>query len=331
MKSSLVRTFLAAVVVLAAALWGMSFHNATVEDYEYRLARSRLHNAFLERGAFVRSVAEADRYRDETAGLFKWFGAELSAVYNRFPTRRVEDAAMREMEDLVAKGRMKKEEMETRREWFDLTKHFYGLVVGGRYSPLHTGTSNGVRLDVARLARVDHDKHPALQLDLIVWGAPRRENVVKTEDLSTVRMTADFAIQALGLELVDAADQLVGGMDGGAPAMIVDHPERWSPDFPPQAWLATYWMDPLKAEAAQADFDLRAEIRSPSAGALPVSFHWRLPVKPEWRVREGEAFEGDERVMPEEMLNRGAAPPPDPKAKAGKGTKTAKAGRAKGK
>lgn len=301
-----VRSLILGGLVAGAAVFAMGEHNETVAGLEYENAREKLRAAFGERAGYVRSLADEDRYREELSTVTKWYAAEVSGIYNRFPGKKAPGKVLKEIEAATAAGTMKEGEAQLRKEFYEEAKLFYDLFQSGRYNPVATATQNGVRFDLVSMKRDTYEGRSRLRVDFAVWGAPRRETVTKSPDgkQATAKMNLDFGLRGLGIELVDAKQKLIGGGDTGAPTIVVEHPERWIQDFPPQFAVGTWWIDPLLAEAETVLLNISGEIRSPSSGALPVTFEWKLPNRDEWKARAGEKFDGEERVMAEEDLKR---------------------------
>jgi hypothetical protein len=302
----LIIRLLLGLAVCGAAVYAMGEHNAVVNKLEFENARERLRSAFTDRAGYVRSLASEDRYRDELAAVTKWYAAEVSAVYNRFPGTKDPDRTLNEIEKAVDEGRMKPAEAELRKEFFDETKQAFDLIASGKYNPLATSSQNGVRFDLVSMRRDMHEGQSRLRVDFTLWGAPRRETVQKSPDgkQGTVKTTLDFGLRSLGLEFVDAKSKLLGGGNAGPPTILVEVPERWIQDFPPQFAVGTWWIDPFPREAESVLLKIDGELRPPGAPAIPVGYEWKLANREAWMLREGEAFEGEERTMPEEDLQR---------------------------
>lgn len=314
----LVRTLVLGGLVLAGAVYGINYHNDTVARLEFEKGHEALRSAYVERAGWMRSIANEDRYRDELVSLNKWYDASLADLHNRFPGRFVEDAPLKELEAQKAAGQLKAEDFNLKKEFFDLTKTFSDLIASGRYSPVLTSVSNGVRLDVVGVKREPHEGRQALRVDVVAWGAPRREISQRSDSGKSVtsRMQLDFALKELNLEFTtmeqpknpkaQPEEKLYGEFKAGAPTMTVEYPERWLPAFPPQAALMTYWIEPMPREATSVTWKLSGEVRSPSGGPLPFVAEWKVTPQADWQLKEGEKFEAEERVMPEEEMRRGA-------------------------
>lgn len=315
----LVRTLIVGGLVVAGAIVGINVHNASVNELEYDKSRLALRAAYDERAAYVRSIADETRYREELSTAYKWYLAESDGIYNRFPGKKVEDKTLKEMEAQVAAGKMKQPDFVERKEFFDLTKQFFQLFDSGRYNPLFTAVHTGLRFDIVDIRRDVNEGKPGLRIDFTVSGAPRLETVSKQDGKAiATKMTLNFGLTSLDVEYVSEKEvpakkkgampekerTLVGGGKTGAPTIVVEYPERWIEQFPPQYAVGTWWMDPMPAEATHVKLDFGGEIRSQN-GMLPVDYTYEADIRPEWKVKDGEKFEGEERIMQEEEMRRG--------------------------
>lgn len=301
----IIRTLILGGLVIAGAFFAFEAHTKQVADLELQLGREKLRAEYVERAGWVRSISAVDRYRDELAALNKWYDASLSELYNRFPGTLVADKSMKEIEAQAAAGQLKGNDLALRKEVVNHTKEFHDLLASGRYNPMVTTTLSGVRVDVMDFRKVVYEGKPKLRIDAVVWGAPRRSWVQKTDGKATsTKSELDFDFTGLALEFIDGNKKLLGGAETGGPILPVDMPERWFETFPPQAAIATWWIEPFPFEAATVKVNLAGEIRSPSNGPFPISQDWVFKNKPEWSLAEGQKFEGEERVMAEEEIDR---------------------------
>ena len=143
-------------------------------------------------------------------------------------------------------------------------------------------------------------------MDVVLWGAPRREvtTAIKQGVGTHTKMELDFGLKGLDLEFVDAKEKLIGGGNTGSPTMVVDYPERWVPDFPPQVALAIWYMDPFPADTKTIDLKMSGEVKSPTSPAFAINQEWKIVAQPDWLIRPGEKFDGEERVMSKEEMDR---------------------------
>lgn len=331
--SALVKALLAGGLIVAIAIVAVNSHNETVDGLEYENARTKLRAAFAERTAWVHAVPEEDRYRDELNAATKWYASEVAAIYNRFPGKKAPEAAIEEMEKQAEEGTLKGADLALRKEFFEETKRFNDMMKNGTYNPFTTQVQSGIRLDLVSLQRVQHEGKSRLRLDVAVWGAPRREEITKSADgkSGTAHIRLDFALKGLSLEFIDESQKadpnakkpatkvamapgrtpteppaglLLGGGETGAPELLVEYPERWNTDVPPQFAIGHWWLDPMPRETTKVVLVISGEARSPVVGTYPVTYEWTLSPKSDWKLRDGETFDGEERIMAEEELKR---------------------------
>lgn len=303
----LMKTLILGGTVLAGALYAFDAHNTQVARLDLEAQKARLRAAYVERMSFAYSLPSADRYRDEFASATKWYEAELTDLYNRHPgVAHDADAALRSIEEQEKTGKIKVDQAAGRKEFHEITKGFYQLIKSGRYAPLQSTPAMGVRLDLLGMRRESYEGKSRVRIDAVVWGAPRRELVTKADGKgANVKVSLDYLPKKLSFEFIDGGKKLLGGGETGAPTFLVDYPERFVPDFPPQAALAVWYVDPFPREAASVSMKIDSEIRSPTGAAIP--FTTALTFTPDEALKLGanEKFEGEERVMPEEAMNRG--------------------------
>lgn len=299
--NSLAKTVVIGGAVLGGALYGFSAHNAQVSRLDLEGRRAHLRSAYVERMSYAYSLPDNDRYRDELASATRWYEAELKDLYNQHP-----EAAKAAEADAAAKPAASAEKAALGKEYADVTKGFHDLLKSGKYAPVYSVPTMGVRLDLLGMRRETYEGKSRIRIDAVLWGAPRRETVTKQEGgkSATAKVNLDFAFKRLGFEFVDAKQKLLGGGETGAPTFLVDYPERFIPDFPPQAALAVWYVDPFPAGAVTLNLKIDGELRSPAGAPIPVALGMGFPARDELKVQAGEKFEGEERLMPEEELDR---------------------------
>lgn len=299
----LIRTVIIGVVLVAGAYFALDAHDKQVTELAYDLELASLRGQYVERAGWVRSIESTERWRDEFVSLNRWYDAQWTALHNRFPGRSTSEAVLAGIEAESLAG-AKPQETALKKEFFEHTLAFHKLLSGGRYVPIDHHVSNGVRIDLLDMKKETHDGQRALRVDLVIWGAPRETIESKVQGETMKKVVLDFALNALSLEFIDEKDKLIGGGDTRGPEILIDYPERWVPSFLPQAAIATWWIEPMPQATKTVLLKIDGAIRSGAVGAMPVNMEWRLPARDGWKLGEGQAFEGDERVMPEEAMDR---------------------------
>lgn len=287
--------------LVAGVFFALDAHDKQVTDFEYELQLSGLRNQYVERSGWVRSIPSEERWREEFVSLNRWYESQWTAIHNRFPGRGSADAVLAAIDAEAAAGG---KDAGLKKEFFEHAKGFQKTLASGHYLPIAHHVASGVRLDLLDMKKVVHEGQKALRVDLVAWGAPRQTIEGRSQGTATKKMVLDFALKSLSLEFIDEKDKLIGGGDTGGPEILVDYPERWIPAFPPQAALATWWIEPMPNETKTVLLTINGEIRSGASGSMPVNMEWRLPASAAWKLGEGQAFEGDERLMPEEAMDR---------------------------
>jgi hypothetical protein len=296
--------------LVAGVIAAVGAHNDEVSRLQLESDRQRIRAEFVERSGAINAASNLDRHREELATLVKWYDSSLAQVYNQFPGLHDPDATMKELQAQVAAGKMKAEELANRKEFYDETKNLYDMIEKGHYAAMETTVLEGVRVDILSIKRATYEGKSRLRMDVVLWGAPRRQVATKIEQGRDTRTKPelDFAFHGLDMEFIDADEKLLGGGSAGAPSLLVDYPEHWIPDFPPQVALAVWYFDPFPADTKVVDLKMNAEVKSPTAQAFPVMNEWKLPAQADWLIRPGETFEGEERTMSKEELDRSGNP-----------------------
>ncbi len=299
-------TILLGGAIVGAAVVGVNYHNEQMNRLQYEAGRNKLRAEFVERMGVINSASNLDRHREEQALLIKWYDAQIADLANQFPGFHDNDGPMKEMQAAVAAGKLKTEDLASRKEWYDEAKNLYDTLEKGHYEPMLTTVQEGVRIDLLSLKRATYEGKSWLRMDVAAWGAPRHEVVttLKQGQETHAKMQLDFGFHAVDFEFVDEKQKLIGGFSAHAPTLTIDYPERWIPDFPPQVALMIWYLDPFPENTASIDLKLAGEVRSPTNPAFPFTQDWKLKPQADWLLRPGEKFEGEERVMPKEELDR---------------------------
>jgi hypothetical protein len=303
--SPIVRTGLLVAVLAAAGITAASLYRNRVEDYEFLRAQDRLRLDFLERAVWVRSIPNDDTYGDENAALLKWYFAELTDLFNRFPKKRNAPDGMAELEARARKGFVSSQDVETAKEWYDTAKEMYAAMEKG-YRPHLTAHKEAMRLDVVSVRRALLNGQPRLRVDFLLWGVPRQMTGRETEGgQKQKRMTVQVAFKQLAFKFLDGKGNIVAEMSGGGePHLKVEYPERWIATFPPQALTGTWYLEVFPREAARVAWSVEVQGRSLNGNEVVAKFDWEVPVHDDWKLKEGEKWEAQEMVMPEEYIQR---------------------------
>ncbi|HSM93115.1 MAG TPA: hypothetical protein VLT47_09520 [Anaeromyxobacteraceae bacterium] len=300
MKKILFVALPAGIAIFAAVAIFAAFRDRG-ESTASLLERAQLKREFVERAAVGRALPpeRIDEWRDESAALFRWYLQELSAIRNRHPTvPPAPTGAAAAAEE--RKGKFTEKDRASYGEWQKLADDRFALVKEARYAPLFTATVEGMRLD---LLSITTGQHPAgggaaLRIDFALWGAPR--NVVKEKqgDVTTTKVVLPIAFRQLAFRMLDEKGKLYGEMSGpGEPFQKLSDPERWIEDFPPGVLFGTWWVDLLPREAVNAELDVDVALRGANGNERSGPFKFTLPVREEWRVAPGAAYEAQTREV----------------------------------
>jgi hypothetical protein len=298
MKKLLVIALPAGIVIFGAVALFSSMR-ASSEASAALLERAQLKREFVERAAVGRALApdRIDEWRDEAGALFRWYLQELSAIRNRHPT--VPAAAS----GVVAaaeerKGKFTDKDKAAYEEWQKLADGRFALVKEARYAPLFTSTAEGMRIDLLAMETGAHPAGggPALRIDFALWGAPRRVEKQKDGDVTTTKVMLPIVFKQIAFRMLDEKGKLYGEMNGpGEPYRKLADPERWIEDFPPGVVFGSWWVDLLPREAVTAEMDLDVSLRGANGNERQSLFKFTLPVREEWRLAPGAAYEAQTR------------------------------------
>lgn len=292
---------LPAGVLIFAVVGGLSVLRSRGEASAALLERAQLKREFVERAAVGRAVPSdrVDEWRDESAALFRWYLEQLAAIRNRHPTvppaPSGAEAAAEER-----KGKLSDKEKASYAEWQKLADGRFALVKEARYAPLFTTADGGMRLD---LLAAETGSHPAgggaaLRIDFALWGAPRRVEKERSGDVTTTKVLLPVVFKRIAFRMLDETGKLYGEMNGpGEPFQKLADPERWVEDFPPGVLFGSWWVDLFPREAVTTEMELEASLRGASGNERTVLFKFTLPVREEWRLAPGAAFDAQTREV----------------------------------
>jgi hypothetical protein len=292
---------LPAGLAIFAALSLLSSSRSKAEVAASQLERAQLKREFVERAAVGRALPpeRIDEWRDEAAALFRWYLGELSAIQNRHPTAPPPRSGLQAATE-ERKGKLSDKERAGYEEWQKLAEGRFALVKEARYAPLFTATAEGMRLD---LLATETGPHPAgggaaLRIDFALWGAPRRVEKERQKDVTTTKVVLPIVFRQIAFRMLDEKGKLYGEMNGpGEPYQKLTDPERWVDDFPPGVLFGSWWVDLLPREAVTTEMDLQIALRGASGGERVGLFKFTLPVREEWRLAPGAAYEAQTREM----------------------------------
>lgn len=300
--SQLLKILLGSAAAIAIAFWSVNTYNDTKESYEYRLAKEQLRSEYLERAAPVRTMADPDAYDTESRALFKWYFGELTKLYNRFPTYRVsEEQYLEELE--AKKDSMKGEVYAASKASYEQIREIWDLLRSGKYSPELTATDASMRIDFLEFEPTTLDGQKGIKGRFVLWGAQRRRLEERVGGATQTRVEVQASFSDMHVTLTDEKNLLVAEMTFGLPhGPFVPYPEVRMEDFPPMAYIGSFFFPAIPHEAVNAEISGGVRSRS-SSGELSANFNWKMPVPTAWKLGEGQVWEGATREERE-----GAAP-----------------------
>jgi hypothetical protein len=289
------------LVILAigggGAYFGITSYNKLKVKDAHELDLARIQKEWLERANWVNATPEAEKYKEERSSIDKWYFTALNDHYNRYPTFK---NYYRVGDELGGKGGEKGGKKGGKKgggddalkgQYYELTKSVFDSLKEGSYSPVLTSNSNSLRLDIYKLGR---DKGGKLRFDLVLWGAQRKlEKEAQAAGNTISRMLTACTFTAMNFKFIDEKGKVMGEMNvTGDPEIKVDYPERWIEEFPPQAVIGFYELDPLPAEPVKMQLEMTVTSRSGTGSDIPGSFKFEVPIDPSWKLGQGEKWEG---------------------------------------
>lgn len=317
----LVKIVLGAGAVIAVAVFAMNYHSNVKTEYEYRAAKEAVRVEYLERAAAVRDTADSAAYEDEIRGLFKWYFSELTDVYNRYPAfKGADEVYLRQLDEAKANAKVKGDEYDQKKANFQQVKEFYDLMKGGKYEPAMTASDGSIRIDFLEFDPAMVDGQRGVKGRFVVWGAQRRRSAEKGAGgtiIKRVDVPLTFGDMQLAMTSLPDPKDTKTPKKGALPPFkaeasfglpsgpYVPYPERQIEDFPPMAYLGSFAFPLLPFEAQKVDMELVVSSRSGAGRDLEAKFKWSRDVPPEWRLKEGEKWEGAAVEEREELGDEG--------------------------
>jgi hypothetical protein len=319
----LVKIVLGAGAVIAIAVLAMNYHSTVKTEYEYRAAKEAIRVEYHERAAAVRSTPEPAAYEEEIRGLLKWYFSALTDVYNRFPAfKGADEAYLRNLDEQKANARVKGEEYDSKKANFQQVKEFYDLMKGGKYQPAMTAIDHSIRIDFLEFEPAMVDGQRGVKGRFVLWGAQRRRMEEKGPAGTTIKSVqvpltwGDMQLvmtslppdpkdkEAVAKAKKNATPFKAEASFGLPSGPYVPYPERQIEDFPPMAFLGTFAFPLLPYEAQKADMELGVTSRTGSGHEIVANFKWSREIPAEWRLKEGEKWEGAQEEEREELAEQ---------------------------
>ena len=293
------RVLLPIVVGGVIILLGVSRITSGREGDAFRREREALRREMVEREAVARGLGGPPGV-DEATAVVRWWLDGVTTLRNRFPKQAAEPAraasatAGQKAGDLASWQQYAAERLD---------------VLRAGYVPAMSAVDQGLRLDVLAVRAGEHpESHQRmLRIDFALWGAPRRlereAGATAESSRDSLRVVVPAGFRQLGFRFVDEAGKTYGEMSGsGEPYLVLKDPERFSNDLPPGIILGTWWVEPFPREAARVELFVSVMVQGMTSAALGPTFRWEVPVPEDWKLRPGEVFHAETRMVPPEVL-----------------------------
>ncbi len=288
----LLRLALMLIALIAAGGYGVHeyLHEKTAAEAKEDLLR--LERTFDERIPAAREISNVQDYADEMRGLFKWYSSAIRDHDNRYPELRDHDTGWEDIQHKAKIGKIKGPEFDAYKASHDAVAEAWQALTKSGYDPVLSASSAGMHFDVWRLERQQHDGKQMLRVDFAWWGPQRKEEVDSSGGTAVHRTLVNATVQATDITLLDDKGKLYGEMHGGEPNEKIVEPDRFVDLFPSNVVLGTYWLDLFPHEAQKMNLKITGVTRTVQGHELAGSFAWAVPLKDDWKLSEGQTWEG---------------------------------------
>lgn len=295
------KRYFGVIVIIAGVLLAavMSYRTASskARDAQREADAQRIQAEYLERVGWMRANPDEATYKEELRPFFKNYFEQVDTHLTQFGGNKKFDGYLEELEKRSESG--KEERAADKKAFYEYTRKVFDSLREGKYSPVWTATDKGMRLDIVSSDVVMVLGKPQVRLQLALWGAQR-----SLKDEGKVRKMVTSASFDTVWKLTDAKGKLLGEMRGTDPAMKVDFPERYVPQFPPQMVLGHYDLDQMPSDVAKLEMTINISSHSASGGNSTATYVWKLDVPSEWKLGAGETWEGaTQEERPEEEID----------------------------
>jgi hypothetical protein len=298
------------LIVFVAAIGGYGVHQYQIRrtEEEAKLDLLRIQRDLDERIPAAREITNTEEYSDEMRGLFRWYFGAIRDHDNRFPDQKDHERGWKDIEHKHAINLIKPPEFEQFEQNHATVADFYKMLQSGHYEPVLTGSSVGQHFDFLKIDREQHDGKSMIRFDFAWWGPQRKVQTDKSDTGITHRTEVSAAVQSISLEILDDKGKKYGHMDLGEPNTKVPDPDRYADLAPPNVVLGTFWLDMVPHQAQKAKLTVSASTRTVQGHELAPKFEWDLPLKDDWKMAQGQKWEGaSEEVGDEEDAPQAAA------------------------
>ncbi|MHB1846429.1 MAG: hypothetical protein ACYCWW_16525 [Deltaproteobacteria bacterium] len=288
----LLRLALLLAAVIAVGGYGVHAYVQEKTAAEARDDLMRIERTFDERVPAARELASAQDYGDEMRGLLKWYFSAIRDHDNRYPDFKDHDKGWEDIARKGKSGKIKGPELEGFKANHDAVEEVYQALSKSGYDPVLSASSAGMHFDLWRLEKQSHDGKPMLRLDFAWWGPQRKEEVDTSTGGAVRRTLVNATIQSTDITLLDDKGKLYGEMHGGEPNDKIVEPDRYVDLFPSNVVIGTYWLDLFPHEAQKMNLKITGVTRTVQGHELVGSYAWDVPLKDDWKLGEGQRWEG---------------------------------------
>ncbi len=311
------------LVLLIAAVIGVGgyalheyLHQKT--EFEAKLDLARIERTFDERAPAAREMTQAEEYGDEMRGLLKWYFSAIRDHDNRYPEFRDHDRGWADIQHKHEVGKIKGPEYDAFKVNRDLVMDLYKELSGSGYDPVLGGSSVGQHFDIWKLERVTQDGKPKVRIDFAWWGPQFKDELEERADTTAQvhHKIVNATVSALDITLEgdkpepkekpgkkgkkgkakakdeEQANVFHGELHGGEPETKIPDPGRYADLFPENVVLGTYWLDLFPHEATKMHLEISTVTRTVQGHELLSKFSWDTPLKDDWKLGQGETWEG---------------------------------------
>lgn len=291
------------VGILVGGYFAWSKYDEKAIEAERIANFERIQREYLERVGWIRANPDDKAYRDEVGTFFRWYFKEINEHLNRFAGNKNFDDYLHELDK--RSERLSDAQRKEREAVYEYVKAAFDDFRTGNYSPIFTGTDDGLRLDIVSADVKMVNGETKIRMPIVLWGAQRELR----EDSNRMKRMVTSASFAMTWRMFDEKGKLYGEMTAtGDPNSKIDHPERYIAAFPPQMVLGYYDIDLIPAEVARLEIEFNVTSRAPSGGEARATYTWKLDTPGAWKLQAGQQWKGaQEDIRPIEDIDPAAA------------------------
>lgn len=312
MKSFLTTTIVG-LLGIGAALFVYFWLNGRLQEAEFN---ERVEQARVEFALNSAAVQEApdDRRRFDRMQLMSMNQKRFNSIFNKYPQFDIEDRYIKESEAKAKEGKRSKSKVAAVKERYEWLKGVWDKTVKtGEYKAALSQEKHGVRFEITSIEKVSTDKGEKLQLNILIWGAPKDAVTFGGHTLQFIREIEDKDSRGrIKKKMAIHKIEWQGSPFILHPAGKNPHPNKWIPQWPEPLAAGYYVGLPLlPADATKFSLEMGMTLKTVGGTTLPITMKWEnVEIAPTWKAPDNAGFEADVAEATEEELKAAGIPVP---------------------